>query len=803
MNRPAAIIGLTALMFGVRAACGFWPFSSAPARSNTEQCRWVADYESRRWDRDYIIHPKHATYEREPSSVVLNLEEKHSCGGRGQSLEIRWNRDRSGWCGYYLELKDRFGDPVDISAFTELVFMVRGKQGGEIFQLSCADRAMMEREADGQPMGYVDEFLPGGLTTEWREVRVPLAFMDPRVDARRMGMFSWNFTEAGEGMIYLDDVRLEARTRAAERPFEEESLHTEPWNNPVPPPVATPVPVRDAAASGAEWNRGAPVEELVAPSGTTEEDVANLRRMHAPATEPMLSSETALWVWKIDPVRNETECRELLDFCGRTGVRLLYLYRPAFRHRKEAYRDDMGAFLKKCHDAGLRVFGLNGDASWWQASRHGTPLSMLEDYLAFNRSRTPEERFDGLQLDIEPYVTTAWQKDREKVKREFLALLSALRALRDADGSSFQLDYAVPVMYAGEDDGVFLRRILEQVDSLALMDYYDQTARILRAAEPFLQAGEAAGKKIWIGLETQDLVRMGQGQFSNTYYDEGWSGLERDLRFMEEQLAGSPAFGGMAVHTYYSYRRLPQIGKKPERKRPAPDAVQSLPLHAAKAPGPVVVDGVLAEWSRAEAVRLDDRVRVVHGPQAWSGPDDLSANVWALYDREHLYMAFEVTDDVLLQAWQGEEMWRGDHVELWLDVRLQHDYCIAVADADDIQFGFSPGDFEGLRAECAIFTGNRNGVEKIDVAAKNTPTGYVLEVSIPWEVLFEGLGVSAVEEGMLGISVDPSDCDALQVDQETLMSTSVARRWGDPTTFGILYLENDESAVSFGEEAKP
>ena len=41
----------------------------------------------------------------------------------------------------------------------------------------------------------------------------------------------------------------------------------------------------------------------------------------------------------------------------------------------------------------------------------------------------------------------------------------------------------------------------------------------------------------------------------------------------------------------------------------------------------------------------------------------------------------------------------------------------------------------------------------------------------------------------IGISVDPSDCDDINAPQKVLMSSSINRAWGDPTTFGFLELE--------------
>lgn len=55
-----------------------------------------------------------------------------------------------------------------------------------------------------------------------------------------------------------------------------------------------------------------------------------------------------------------------------------------------------------------------------------------------------------------------------------------------------------------------------------------------------------------------------------------------------------------------------------------------------------------------------------------------------------------VRDDTPVQTQSGWEMFRGDSVELWLDTDLAGDFDTREGNADDWQFGFSPGNFQNL-----------------------------------------------------------------------------------------------------------
>ena len=83
---------------------------------------------------------------------------------------------------------------------------------------------------------------------------------------------------------------------------------------------------------------------------------------------------------------------------------------------------------------------------------------------------------------------------------------------------------------------------------------------------------------------------------------------------------------------------------------------------------PPAIDGRLDEWENVpNAYAIQTREQVAHGGKAWKSPQDLSAKVWLAWRGEYLYLAADVTDDRHVQKGRGRNMWRGDHVELYLD----------------------------------------------------------------------------------------------------------------------------------------
>ncbi len=97
----------------------------------------------------------------------------------------------------------------DMRKFSALKFRVRGEKGGESFTVDLVDIKGRRCSLD------LDQFLRGGLTTQWETVRIPmskfqLSSLTPGLSERSAQNIELSFTE-GSGTIYLDDLRLDFR----------------------------------------------------------------------------------------------------------------------------------------------------------------------------------------------------------------------------------------------------------------------------------------------------------------------------------------------------------------------------------------------------------------------------------------------------------------------------------------------------------------------------------------------------------------------------------------------------------------
>lgn len=696
----------------------------------------------------------HGTFAKRPSySTIEKTTREQRTPQSGKALVLEWER-KGGWCGYYTLLNDGNDVPADASPYNALCFWVKGARGGEHFDIGFADKRMVDLEVNAKYAGDVASFLPDGVTTNWQEVKVPLSRIASEVDLQTMGSLVFFFREEGKGKVFVDDLVFR----------NDESV--------------------------------------------TQQEEYNMARATKTPGHPR-----TLWVWKIDPVNNLRARTALLDFCERTAIELIYQYFGELEVNNPEYVQRLEAFLRECHERGVKVEGLTGDPTWCFTAKHYRTLDWIEQFLEWNKDRPQEERFDGISLDVEPYLTSEWQSDRDSIKKQYIELLKKCSALIESyDDEHFHWGAAVPVGYREEEarDG-FVTKILEQVDYLALMNYYDKTSKMISGAKEFIEWCANHGARIWLGVETQDLISMKQGNAGNTFWDDGWVRMEQVLAAVHEHYKDAPGYGGIAMHCYYSYRITPRDRVVPLTERPYPDDSDAYEMVSLPAPDKMKINGDLEEWRLDKPFTVRGGNHVVYGKGNWEGDEDLSATAYSMYDEEHLYFAFDITDNAVFQDATGEAMWKGDHIELWIDADLLGDYYEAVTSDDDFQFGLSPGNFDDVRPEVFVFTPTmgEDYHDEVKIGAQKSDKGYRIEIAIPKAFMLKDINARIAAAGgtddkskaqlieigpgkRVGLCIDPSDCDSDAQPQKCLMSSSVNRAWGNPTTFGFLRLAEED-----------
>jgi hypothetical protein len=221
----------------------------------------------------------------------------------------------------------------------------------------------------------------------------------------------------------------------------------------------------------------------------------------------------------------------------------------------------------------------------------------------------------------------------------------------------------------------------------------------------------------------------------------------------------------------------------------APAPTTSSNVEAVRLASPPTIDGNLVEWGETPTYISAFRV---FNAQSWNGSEDLTA-VWQLaWDNANLYIGVRVTDDTHVQTQTGNQIFRGDSIDIQFDTNRTGDFGDGLS-PDDFQITFSPGDFATLPPSAFRFQGRENGDildapggNHVTLAAVKTTTGYTLEAAIPWG----DVNLTPSEGLVIGISLNASDNDSPGTAvQEVMMSHVSTRTLTDPRGWGTLTLK--------------
>ncbi len=168
-----------------------------------------------------------------------------------------------------------------------------------------------------------------------------------------------------------------------------------------------------------------------------------------------------------------------------------------------------------------------------------------------------------------------------------------------------------------------------------------------------------------------------------------------------------------------------------------PATGEPLEAQSLRAVEPLIIDGKLDEWKSVVPVEIEYEEQIARWPENWTGAEDGSARIYSMWDDSFVYVAAEVTDDILgaVEA-AGVGIWTNDCLEVFFGP----ENATAVASDDDLhtthyQFGLSPAGPGGVPQNYCWCNPDGNAKQQPDyitVASviPNPYTGYTLEASI-------------------------------------------------------------------------
>ena len=145
--------------------------------------------------------------------------------------------------------------------------------------------------------------------------------------------------------------------------------------------------------------------------------------------------QKATWIWQTELIRDGGE--ELLDFSREEGINLIYL-----QIDRQLSSDIYEAFIERAHEDQIAVHALGGDPRWALTEHLDDMLGLADWVIDYNGKVAAGARFDGIHLDVEPYVLAKWETEQVQIITTWEQNLKAFLSL--ASGKGLELGIDIP-----------------------------------------------------------------------------------------------------------------------------------------------------------------------------------------------------------------------------------------------------------------------------------------------------------------------------------------------------------------------
>lgn len=258
----------------------------------------------------------------------------------------------------------------------------------------------------------------------------------------------------------------------------------------------------------------------------------------------------ATWLWNTYAIWKEKE--KTLDFLAQNGVNLLYL-----QIDEDIPADIYRTFIREAADRGIEVHALGGAPNWVLPQQQTKLYQFIQWVKTYNNSARPIERFNGIHLDVEPYVLPQWRSDPDTILGFWMDTVSGFVEEVKSD-SYLTTGVDLPVWLSGFSvrDGYGGRTTLSswmihKLDQVTLMAYIDNAQGIIKAVSNELDEAEKAGTPVIVGVET-----FNNYEPNSSFYAKGRTQMMSELNTVVQTLSSKSSFAGYAVHEYESWASL-------------------------------------------------------------------------------------------------------------------------------------------------------------------------------------------------------------------------------------------------------
>ncbi|KOP78343.1 amidase [Lysinibacillus sp. FJAT-14745] len=265
--------------------------------------------------------------------------------------------------------------------------------------------------------------------------------------------------------------------------------------------------------------------------------------------DAMAMQDKATWLW--DTTKIVEDESGVLSFLESKHINKLYL-----QINSDIASNYYKSFIDKATAKGIKVYALDGSASWVSAEGYEMQDQLFDWLHTYNENAAATEQFSGVHLDVEPYLNSGWSLNQGNTIESYQALLT--KAKEGTEQLQIPLEVDMPfwfdeIAFSNQyGNGILAEWVIDQVNSVSIMAYRDTAKDIIKIVENEIEYAQKVNKSVVIGVETG---ASDEGK-NITFYDNGEAYMNKQLARVHQHYANKTSYSGFAIHHVDSWMNM-------------------------------------------------------------------------------------------------------------------------------------------------------------------------------------------------------------------------------------------------------
>jgi hypothetical protein len=244
-------------------------------------------------------------------------------------------------------------------------------------------------------------------------------------------------------------------------------------------------------------------------------------------------STLGVWWW------DDTLGSEYLDYAKENNVTEIY-------YCSDNFNNETASFIKKSNAYNIKVYWLAGEYKWLS-----NPFSLyqkIERYYEY-QEQFPNNKFDGIHLDIEPHQDPDFNKNRKDLITRLIKLAKYLKE----NYSDITFDYDIPfwlhdTIYLDNEEKAAYSYMIDIANRVFIMSYRDDANSIYSVASEEVEYAKNKNKILILGVET----KSDEGD-NVSFMEEGKQYMNNEIKKVRKLI---PENYGISIHQIKTWYNL-------------------------------------------------------------------------------------------------------------------------------------------------------------------------------------------------------------------------------------------------------